>query len=155
MCEKVTMVFSEYKQLFYTSKGLKAPMITKKLKEENMIRLRVIVHRFLRRFEETGSIARRVGSVRPSKKTAEINRIVEEKMRDDDETTAYQLHRHLSEKGYSISLRTVLRCGMTLGWTFRGSAYCQLICDVNKAKRLQWAQEHLDNSFEDATWTDG
>ena len=30
------------------------------------------------------------------------------------------------------------------GWTFRGSAYCQLICQQNKVKCLQWAQEHLN-----------
>ena len=105
------MVFSDYKKqrvLFLASKGLKAPTITKELQKENLICSRVNVHRFLRKFEETGSIARRVGSGRPSKVTAEIKEIVEDQMRNDDETTAYQLHRLLSEKGYSISLRTVL-----------------------------------------------
>jgi transposase len=115
---------------------------------------RVGVHKFLHTFEETGSILRRVGSGRPSKVTAEIKQIVEEQMRKDDETTAYQLHQLLSEKGYSISLRTILRCRTTLGWTFRGSAYCQLIRDANKVKRLQWTQEHRDDSFDDVIWTD-
>ena len=57
------------------------------------------MHKFLLKFEETGSIARRVGSGRPSKVTSKIKQIVEEQMRRDDETTAYQLHRLLSEKG--------------------------------------------------------
>lgn len=52
----------------------------------------------------------------------------------DDETTATQLHELLTHYGIAISLRTVLCCREQLGWTFRGSAYCQLIRDVNKQK---------------------
>ena len=100
------------------------------------------------------SDARQPGSGRPSKITAEIRQIVVEQMRLDDETTVYQLHRLLTEKGYSISLPTILRCRTALGWTFRGSAYCQLIREANKVKRLAWAQEHLDDSFDSVIWTD-
>ena len=28
-----------------------------------------------------------------------------------------------------------------LGWVYRGSAYCQLIRNVNKQKRLEWPRE--------------
>lgn len=151
------MVFSDYKKqrvLALASKGLRAPTIARELQKENLKCSRIGVHKFLRKFQETGSISRRVGSGRPSKVTAEIKQIVEDQMRKDDETTAYQLHHLLSEKGYSISLRTILRCRTTLGWTFRGSAYCQLIRDANKLKRLQWAQEHRDDLFDDVIWTD-
>ena len=37
----------------------------------------------------------------------------------------------------------------TLRWTFRGSAYSQLIREANKQKRLEWAQLHLHDSFHD------
>ena len=151
------MVFSTYKKqrvLALASQGLKPPTIAKELKKENLQCSRIGVYKFLRRFEEDRSIARRVGSGRPSKISTEMKELVEEQMRKDDETTAYQLHRLLVEKGYSVSLRTVLRCRTTLGWTFRGSAYCQLIREANKAKRLQWAQEHIGDSFEDVIWTD-
>ena len=50
---------------------------------------------------------------------------------------------------YKISARTVLRCRKTLRWTLRGSAYCQLIRDVNKVKRLALARANLNNSFDD------
>ena len=81
----------------------------------------------------------------------EIKQIVEDQMRLDDKTTAYQLHRLSTERGYSISLRTVLRCRTALGWTFsRGSAYCQLIREVNKCKRLVWARAHLHDTFDEA-----
>ena len=67
------------------------------------------------------------GSGRPSKVTREVKELVEQQMRLDDETTPYQLHQLLTNAGYSISLRTILRCRTSLGWTFRGSAYCQVI----------------------------
>ena len=72
-------------------------------------------------------------------------------MQHDDETTAVQLFHLLKEKGYSISLRTILRCRTDLGWTFRGSSYCQLIRQANKIKRLDWAKINLN---ENVVWTD-
>ena len=54
----------------------------------------------------------------------------------------------------NILLRTVLRCRTMLGWTFRGSAYCQLIRDANKQKRLDWAHEYRHDDFENVLWTD-
>ena len=78
-------------------------------------------------------------------------------MREDDETTALQLYQLLRSRGYRLSRRTVLRCRTSLGWTFRGSAYCQLIRTANKAKRLQWAQQYLSEAasgFQDVVWTD-
>ena len=68
---------------------------------------------------------------------ADIKAIVEEAMRADDETTAVRLRAMLIAKGYSLSLSTLLRCRKSLGWTFRGSAYCQMIREANKAKRLE------------------
>ena len=86
--------------------------------------------------------------------TREIKLLIEEEMKRDDETTAYQLHSLLVSKGHSISLKTILRCWTSLGWTFRGSAYCQLIREVNKQKRLAWVLKYRDYSFENVIWTD-
>ena len=39
----------------------------------------------------------------------------------DDKTTAQQLHKILTDKGFSLSLSTgIFRCQKELGWTFRG-----------------------------------
>ena len=35
-----------------------------------------------------------------------------------------------------------------------GRAYCQLIREPNKEKRLYWARQHLNNNFDDDLWTD-
>ena len=68
-------------------------------------------------------------------------------MQEDDETTAIQLHALLVSRGYQISKKTIPYCHAALGWTFRGSAYCQLIRESNKIKRLEWARQHLDDNL--------
>ena len=80
--------------------------------------------------------------------------LVERQIRDIDEMIAVQLHALLQCHGYTMTLKTVLRCRTALGWTFRGSASCQLIRQQNIAKRLQWAQEHLRDGFDNMIWTD-
>ncbi len=138
----------------FTSEALKPPTIVKLLLEEKMKASRWGVAKFLKQFREDGTILRRVGTGRPSKVTAEVKAIVEEQMRLDDETTALQLHRLLTEKGYDLTSRTILRCRTQLGWTFRGSSYCQLIRVANKEKRLAWALRNRNGTFEDVVWSD-
>ena len=140
------MVYSNYQKqriLYHYLKGRKAPTIHKLLARKGIKCSRRGIHGFLRTFEETGLILRVPGSGRPSKITREVKEFVERQMELDDETTAYQLHELLVRAGYNISLSTILRCRLSLGWMFRGSAYCQLIREANKAKRLQFAQDHL------------
>ena len=155
------MVFSEYSKqriLFYWFKGLRPASIALKLKEERIYVSRVGVWKFIKRYEQHRTIQRTPGSGRDSKITDEVLRIVNKKMEEDDETTAVQLQKLLTENGYQLSLHTILRSRMKLGWTFRGSAYCQLIRDVNKVKRLEWARNYLQESqndgFRDVVWTD-
>ena len=71
-----------------------------------------------------------------------------------DETTATQLQSILATYGIYVSLATILRNRSSLGWIYRGSAYCQLIRQPNKIKRLQWAQTYLHDSFDDVIWSD-
>jgi len=75
-------------------------------------------------------------------------------MRQDDETTASQLHVLLTSLGYTVNFQTILRYRTSLGWTFRGSAYCQLIWDVNKEKRLDFALAHSRDNFANVIFTD-
>ena len=57
-----------------------------------MIANRMGIHKFLQKHRETNNIERRPGSGRPMKMTAPVKALVEQRMRDDDETTAVQLH---------------------------------------------------------------
>ena len=109
---------------------------------------------FFIRYRETGSIGRRPGSGRPTKMTAAVKQAVEEQMQLDDDTTASQLHAMLVSKGFELSLCNILRCRASLGWTFRGSAYCQLIRHENKEKRLEWARENVSLNWGNVVWMD-
>ena len=117
--------------------------ISKMLKSEGIFISRQGVAKVLLRVKATGSITRQAGSGRPTKLTREVKEIVEEAMRNDDETTAVQLHAILVDKQHILSLSSILRCRKSLGWTFRGSAYCQMLREVNKTKRLEWATQYV------------
>ena len=51
----------------------------------------------------------------------------------------------LKEHGYNTSLCTILRCWTSLGWTFQGSKYRQLIRTL---KRFELAWPYITESFE-------
>ena len=90
--EEGRMVYSDYKLqriLYYNLLGFKAPTISCLLEEEGLRASRVGIAKFLKKYQQTGSIARRPGSGRPSKITAEIKALVEQKMREDDETPRF------------------------------------------------------------------
>ena len=154
------MVFTEYTKkriLFYHAKGHHAPKIAKLLEEEGVVVSRRGVHAFLVRVQQTGDIARRPGNGRRSKRTDEVKEVVETAMRADDETTAKELQAKLTDAGHSLSLSSTLRCRTELGWTVRGSAYCQMIREANRAKRLDWAKKYLheaETGFLDVIYTD-
>ena len=57
------------------------------------------------------------------KMMAPVKALVEQRMRDNDETTTVQLHTLLLCHGHTMTLKTVLRCRAALGWKFQGSAY--------------------------------
>ena len=65
-----------------------------------------------------------VGSGRPFKLTQEMLDAIEERMKQDYETTVVtQLVKMLGECGFKISTRTVERARKTLGWTLTVPSY--------------------------------
>ena len=111
------------------------------------------VRRFLKRFGVYGTIARKPGSGLPPNLSPAVQKLIEDTMRAEDETTATQLQSLLATRSIYVSLATIIRNRSMLGWTYRGSAYCQLIRNANKI-RLQWAQTYLHDNFEDVIWSD-
>ena len=130
--------------------------MAKLLAQEGLPASRNGIGKFIRKYRQTGTIRVLPGAGRPSIITPEMKAIVDEQMEKDDETTATQLHVLLREKGFQLSLRTVLRCRRELGWTFRGSKYCQLVREVNRVKRLEWAKRVSEkkDTYDDVIWTD-
>ena len=116
---------------------------------------RQTVWRVIKHFEKYGHVSPLPRSGRPSKLSDEVLEAIEAAMQDDDETTAKKIQKKLDCLGKpAISLTSILKGRKQLGWTFRGTAYCQMIRDVNKAKRLAWALANKDETFEDVIWTD-
>ena len=147
-------LYVKKRALYYAAKGLNPSAISRALGEEGQQYSRKSVSSLLRRVRETGGFSRKPGSGKSTIITQRVKDLIEEEMQKDDEATASQLGHLLHVNGIEISRTTILRCRRQLGWTFRGSAYCQLIREVNKEKRLTWCQENLNADFSDVIWTD-
>ena len=136
------MVYSDYikrRIVHHHSVGLGPSSIIQTLKEEGIVVSKAGVWGFLKKYRESGRIERSRGSGRTSLITEEIKSVVDAALEQDNETTA----KILEERGHKISISTILRCRRKLGWTYRGSAYCQLIREGNKVNRLAWAHEYI------------
>lgn len=118
----VLSLYAKQRIVYYYTQGYRTSTRIRRVlaKEDKIIVTRVTIWKFLRGYAKSGSFARKEGSGRPSKITAEVKEIVECQMKADDETTAIQLHKTLINHGYTFSLSTILRCRKDLGWTFRG-----------------------------------
>lgn len=151
-------VFSDYTKLRILSmswRGLKVSAIAEYLVLEDGIKIsRQGIRRFLKRFEERKTISRKSGSGCLPKLSSEVLQIIDTAMREDDETTATQLQARLATHGVYVSLSTIVRSRCQIGWVYRGSAYCQLIRDANKVKRLEFATSFLHDTFDDVIWSD-
>ena len=116
----MTEMYSSYKRqriLHFTLMGHKAPTISHLLREEGLRTSRVGIHKFLQKYKETRSIERRPGCGRPTKMTPAVKALVEQQMREDNETTSIQLHA-LLRNGHTMTLKTVLRCRADLFHSF-------------------------------------
>ena len=122
--------------------------------EDEIVVSKQSIRLFLKCFKERGIIARKCDSGLSIKLSPSLLQIIESAIRNDDKTTATQLQGLLASHNVYVSLSTILRHWRQLGWVYRGPAYCQLIRSVNKQKRLEWAHEHLHDSFENVFWSD-
>ena len=105
------------------------------LHKEGIFPCRQTVWWFKSHYDTHGSIEPLRSSGWPTKLTDEVLQVIETAMQEDDETTAREISVRLQQLYIShMSLRTILKGRKLLGWTFRGSAYCQLIRAQNKVK---------------------
>ena len=151
------MVYSDYTKrriLSYDSAGQSVGGIMKELLKEGIRASKAGIWKFLKKYKETGCIQRKQGSGRCTKMSEQVKKMVDDELEKDDERTGIEISKTLNENGHDLSVSTVLRCRKKLGWTCRGSAYCQLIREGNKVKRLEWAKQHLGDEFKDVIFTD-
>ena len=128
--------------------------IVKTLSQEGIFTCRQTVWRMLQHIESHGTIRALHKCGRLTKLGATVLQTIDDMMQRDDETTAKQLVVTLRVNGISLSTTTARKGRRSLGWTRRGTAYCQLIRAPNRAKRLEWARQNLGKSLEDVIWTD-
>ena len=147
-------LYTKRRAVFYAAQGLNASAISRALATEGLPYSPTSVSLLLLKLKARQSIVRKRGAGRPSKTTQRVKDLIEEQMQKDDETTASELDRLLQAKGIKLSRSTILRCRRQLGWTYRGAAYCQLIREANKLKRLSWCMENQCNDFHNVIWSD-
>ena len=151
----VLSYYSKQRILNLVCKGYRVSAIQECLVLEDGIRVsKQGVRQFLRHFSIYKTIARKPGSGLPPKLTSAVQQMIEDAMKVDDETTATQLQAMLASRMIYVSLATIVRNTLELGWTYCGSAYCQLIRHANKQKRLDWAKIYLHDDFDNVIWSD-
>ena len=150
------MVFSDYaKQRILTLywKGFKISTIVEYLVLEDGIRVsKQGTRQFLKRYHHYKTIARKPGSGLPPRLSPAVQQLIEAAMRDNDETTATQLQALLARHYVYVSLATIVCNRQELCCIYRGSAYCQLIRNANKEKRLEFACTYLRDNFGGGGW---
>ena len=138
----------------YFDRSISYGNVVRVLKAEGLVVPKKTVWKTIQKYKTHGTICRLPGSGRPFKLTGDMLKLIEDRMAEDDETTATQLLKHLENQGFNISQSSIIRARKTLGWTFHGSRYCQMIRARNKERRLAWAKANIGNNFEDVVWTD-
>ena len=110
------MVYSDYvKQriLVYYRFKKNCSQIVRCLAEEGHTVSKAGVLKFLRRYRETGTIARTPGTGQASKLTDQLREIIEDQMKKNDETTGLELQKLLKKEveGFDASVSSILRIG--------------------------------------------
>lgn len=89
--------------------------------------------------------------------TDEHLEIIEAAMKENPERSSVDLQRIIAQRTRTtISTSYIRKLRRNLGWTCKRTKYCQLVRDVNKVKRLEWAREKIANSetFDDVIFSD-
>lgn len=95
---------------------------------------------FLKTFQETGSAVRRPGTGGKQKVTADVLDCIDSHLEKNDEATLADLQLDVHQRGVDVSHSTIHRSKAKLGWTSKGTKYCQMIRAANVEKRLDWAR---------------
>ena len=128
------------------SNGKGASEIVRILAEDDIKISRWSIIRFLRRYQERQSLENAPKSGRPSQG------IMIELMNFIDT----EMGRILLHFGLQLSTEKVRHLRRKLGWVQTGTKYCQLICEPNRVKRLEFSENCLreNEQFDNVIFTD-
>ena len=100
----------------------------------------------LKKYKMTGSMAD-CQTVKPPRKLDDQHyRFINVCTANDDELTATNLHVKLLEAfpTLNVSISTVKRACMELGWTAKKMRYGVLVSETNQEKRVEWYKERIE-----------
>ena len=127
------------------NQGLHPAGILKTLKGEGLVVSLSGITRMIKKLHLTGCVANLPRSGRPRKLSVEARAFIDQQMRKNDEMTSAKIQKKLAKRRIRVSSSTVRRSRKQQGWTLQRTAYCQLIRDANKFKRLEFAQRVLES----------
>ena len=137
--------------------GLKLHAIQKRFKQEGKTVSTYPLYKLLKKYSMHGKISDIKRQSLPSVLKTVHYEFIDKCMLENDELTAKALYTKLLEifPMLLLSIETVRRTRSKLGWISTTPKYCQLICEINKEKRLRWCNSIDSNEkFEDVIWSD-
>ena len=127
------------------NQGSRPAKIFKELSKEGLKVSFASVTRIIKKIQDTGSTKNLHRSGRPTKLSADAKSFIEHQMRKNNEATSRQIQKKLAKCGIMVHPSTVRRSRNKQGWTLQCTAYCQLIRDANKVKRLEYALQIMES----------
>ena len=124
-------MFTRQRAMNLLSEGNTSTHVATLLRKEGINTTCQTVWRFEKHIRLHGCIEPLPKSGRPTKLAIGDLEAIENAMERDDGKELVAL---LQINGFSVSKRTVYRARKKLGWTSRGTAYCQLIRAPNRTK---------------------
>ena len=110
---------------------------------------------FIKNYSKEGGIGRKPGSSLTGKKTEAVLKLIDSHMEKDDELSLEDFRTALQKEDISVSVSSLHRWRQELGWTTKGTKYCQMVKEVNVEKRLDWAKENCEDiNLDNLVFTD-
>ena len=119
----------------------------------------VSLYALLKKYETTRTIQDRKQRSCPQLLGEEHYRFIDDTVANNVDMTSRQLHSAFVSKYPemdSISVSTVKRARVRLGWISKRTRYCALISETNQEKRLEFCKKLIEDNdldFHDVVWT--
>lgn len=144
----------------FKNRGIGIHQISKHLENEGVCVSKVALYALCRKYEATRSIQDRKRRSRPLLLNEDQYRFIDNTVANNVDMTSRQLHSALLAEYpdlESVSVSTVKRARLRLGWISKRTRYCALISERNQEKRVEFCRQLIENNdleFSDVIWTD-
>ena len=144
----------------FKNRGIGIHQISKHLENEGVCVSKVALYALCRKYEATRSIQDRKRRSRPLLLNEDQYRFIDNTVANNVDMISRQLHSALLAEYpdlESVSVSTVKRARLRLGWISKRTRYCALISERNQEKRVEFCRQLIENNdleFSDVIWTD-